>query len=203
MDRRIAPGTSGRVPLAVIVVDAAGLVSHWSTGARRLFGWAREEAVGRAAADLLPVGGVLAESDHGAAYPRQDALGPDLESSLAGGSPYPAAGRARLFDRAMDAAESGDGTVRGRQAANLDHRVAAGARRPRRRRRAQVQAPSRLAYGERDRVPGEQASEAHHRRGRREIRDHAGRRSQDHPAAVHANRGVHHAGHAFEPVFRE
>ena len=30
-------GMSGRVPLAVVVVDGDGLVSHWSTGARRLF----------------------------------------------------------------------------------------------------------------------------------------------------------------------
>lgn len=59
MDRRIPPGISGRVPLAVIVVDAAGLVSHWSTGARRLFGPPREEAVGRPAVDLLPLTGAL------------------------------------------------------------------------------------------------------------------------------------------------
>lgn len=39
-------GLSGRVPLAVVVVDAQGLVSHWSTGARRLFGRAKEEALG-------------------------------------------------------------------------------------------------------------------------------------------------------------
>ncbi|MFF0450847.1 SpoIIE family protein phosphatase [Streptomyces sp. NPDC004609] len=50
---------SGRIPLAVVVVDGAGLVSHWSTGARRLFGPTREEAVGRPAADLLPVAGAL------------------------------------------------------------------------------------------------------------------------------------------------
>ncbi|MEU3602571.1 SpoIIE family protein phosphatase [Streptomyces sp. NPDC006798] len=49
----------GRIPLAVVVVDGGGRVSHWSTGARRLFGPDREEAVGRPATDLLPVGGVL------------------------------------------------------------------------------------------------------------------------------------------------
>ncbi|MER7347434.1 SpoIIE family protein phosphatase [Streptomyces aurantiacus] len=63
-------GVSGRVPLAVVVVDAGGLVSHWSTGARRLFGHTKEEAVGR------PAG--------------------DPGSSLDGGISYPAAGRARL-----------------------------------------------------------------------------------------------------------
>lgn len=41
---------AGRVPLAVVVVDADGLVSHWSTGARKLFGVAREHAVGCPAA---------------------------------------------------------------------------------------------------------------------------------------------------------
>lgn len=50
---------SGRIPLAVIVVDSAGLVSHFSSGARRLFDLERAEAVGRPAAELLPVSGVI------------------------------------------------------------------------------------------------------------------------------------------------
>ncbi|MFJ8822935.1 SpoIIE family protein phosphatase [Streptomyces sp. NPDC102467] len=102
----------GRVPLAVVVVDQAGRVSHWSTGARRLFGPDKEDAVGRPAADLLPVSGVLPEdgtepgpADLGA-YRTDDVLGPDLighglighglEESLGGRTSYPAAGRARL-----------------------------------------------------------------------------------------------------------
>ncbi|MFE6756077.1 SpoIIE family protein phosphatase, partial [Streptomyces sp. NPDC057684] len=70
-----------------------------STGARRLFGPAREDAVGRPATDLLPVSGALPEGPdsrtHGdeSAY---DGLGPDLVSSLDGRASYPAAGRARL-----------------------------------------------------------------------------------------------------------
>ncbi|WP_037861119.1 ATP-binding SpoIIE family protein phosphatase [Streptomyces sp. NRRL S-340] len=102
---------AGRVPLAVVVVDRDGLVSHWSTGARRLFGTGRQEAVGRAAADLLPVsgalpddpedGGVLAHPGHAAhaapcAHDGHDGLGPGLETSLDGRLSYPAAGRARL-----------------------------------------------------------------------------------------------------------
>ncbi|QKW10149.1 SpoIIE family protein phosphatase [Streptomyces sp. NA04227] len=91
---------AGRIPLAVAVVDAAGLVSHWSTGARRLFGVDREQAVGSPAADLLPVSGALPEE------PRQDEepgeggapLGPELGSSLDSRLPYPRAGRARLHD---------------------------------------------------------------------------------------------------------
>nr|WP_234382439.1 SpoIIE family protein phosphatase [Streptomyces dysideae] len=90
---------AGRVPLAVVVVDRDGLVSHWSTGARRLFGAPKEEAIGRAAVDLLPVSGALPEEDdvtpYGA-YTAYDGLGPDLESSLDGRLSYPAAGRARL-----------------------------------------------------------------------------------------------------------
>ncbi|MFF1587990.1 SpoIIE family protein phosphatase [Streptomyces sp. NPDC058286] len=89
----------GRVPLAVVVVDASGLVSHWSTGARRLFGPAREDAVGRPATDLLPVSGALPEGLNSQAYGDEsayDGLGPDLESSLDGRASYPAAGRARL-----------------------------------------------------------------------------------------------------------
>ncbi|NUP35895.1 MAG: PAS domain-containing protein, partial [Streptomyces sp.] len=101
MDARIPPGFSGRIPLAVVVVDAAGRVSHWSTGARRLFGPSRFEAVGRPAADLLPVVGALESAaprdpapGSGAAYPPEGADGPGLDDPLDGGGPYPTAGRA-------------------------------------------------------------------------------------------------------------
>ncbi|MCH5670430.1 SpoIIE family protein phosphatase [Streptomyces gilvus] len=90
---------AGRIPLAVVVVDRSGLVSHWSTGARRLFGVPKEEAIGRPAVDLLPVSGVLPEEDEVLSYggySAYDGLGPGLESSLDGGLSYPAAGRARL-----------------------------------------------------------------------------------------------------------
>ncbi|QOV34390.1 SpoIIE family protein phosphatase [Streptomyces ferrugineus] len=90
---------SGRIPLAVVVVDRQGLVSHWSSGARRLFGASKEEALGRPAVDLLPVSGALPEDDdispYGA-YSAYDGLGHDLETSLDGRLYYPAAGRARL-----------------------------------------------------------------------------------------------------------
>ncbi|MER6673304.1 SpoIIE family protein phosphatase [Streptomyces sp. NPDC000983] len=89
----------GRVPLAVVVVDREGLVSHWSSGARRLFGAAKDEAIGRPAADLLPVSGALPDEPDTAPYgmyTAYDALGPDLESSLDGRLNFPAAGRARL-----------------------------------------------------------------------------------------------------------
>ncbi|MFD7463833.1 ATP-binding SpoIIE family protein phosphatase [Streptomyces tendae] len=97
-----ADPVTGRVPLAVVVVDRDGLVSHWSRGARRLFALPKEAAIGRPAADLLPVSGVLpgdgAENDDAAygSYPDHDGLGPGLESSLDGRLSYPAAGRARL-----------------------------------------------------------------------------------------------------------
>ncbi|MET7378652.1 SpoIIE family protein phosphatase [Streptomyces sp. NPDC005526] len=90
---------AGRVPLAVVVVDRDGLVSHWSRGARRLFGTAKEEAIGRPAADLLPVSGALPEETDEVthrSYTACDGLGPGLESSLDGRLSYPAAGRARL-----------------------------------------------------------------------------------------------------------
>ncbi|MFI2203218.1 SpoIIE family protein phosphatase [Streptomyces sp. NPDC020192] len=91
---------AGRIPLAVVVVDRTGLVSHWSSGARRLFGAGREDAVGRPAADLLPVSGALPEEAHDAAMPdaytRYDGPGPDLEASLDGHTGYATAGRARL-----------------------------------------------------------------------------------------------------------
>ncbi|MCX5371926.1 SpoIIE family protein phosphatase [Streptomyces sp. NBC_00103] len=96
---------AGRVPLAVVVVDREGLVSHWSTGARRLFGVVKEEAIGRPAIDLLPVSGALPEPDDDLPgggydgygdYAAYDGLGPGLDSSLDRGLGYPAAGRARL-----------------------------------------------------------------------------------------------------------
>ncbi len=95
------PAAAGRIPLAVVVVDRDGLVSHWSRGARRLFGASKEEALGRPAVDLLPVSGVLPDTDDEdptpyGAFAAYDGLGPDLESSLDGRLSYPAAGRARL-----------------------------------------------------------------------------------------------------------
>ncbi|WP_328751613.1 SpoIIE family protein phosphatase [Streptomyces sp. NBC_00285] len=93
------PAATGRVPLAVVVVDRDGLVSHWSRGARRLFGVDRDEAIGHTAVDLLPVSGALPDVEDTASYggyASYDGLGPDLESSLDGGLSYPAAGRARL-----------------------------------------------------------------------------------------------------------
>ncbi|MFC7815838.1 SpoIIE family protein phosphatase [Streptomyces sp. NPDC057367] len=104
--RGAGPGTvrtdpvAGRVPLAVVVVDRDGLVSHWSRGARRLFALPKEEAIGRPAPDLLPVSGVLPETgdagDTDGSWAAYDGLGPGLESSLDGRLSYPAAGRARL-----------------------------------------------------------------------------------------------------------
>ncbi|WP_409234217.1 SpoIIE family protein phosphatase [Streptomyces sp. PA5.6] len=85
---------SGRIPLAVVVVDGAGLVSHWSVGARRLFGYEKEDAVGRPVGDLLPVHGAIPEDRE--SYGAFDGLGPDLETSLDRRISYPAAGRARL-----------------------------------------------------------------------------------------------------------
>ncbi|MET9440556.1 SpoIIE family protein phosphatase [Streptomyces sp. NPDC006610] len=100
---------AGRVPLAVVVVDREGLVSHWSTGAKRLFGPARQDAIGRPAIDLLPVSGVLPEPDDESPYGGPDGhespyggfggLGPDLGATLDGRLSYPAAGRARLTGR--------------------------------------------------------------------------------------------------------
>ncbi|SHM57682.1 SpoIIE family protein phosphatase [Actinacidiphila paucisporea] len=117
MDRRNPAGLSGRIPLAVIVVDAAGLVSHWSTGARKLFGRSRQEAVGRPAVDLLPVVGALegtagpdaggAPAAAGAAYPSEEDYGRGLEASLAGAAAYPTAGRARLFEPPRDPSAGG------------------------------------------------------------------------------------------------
>ncbi|MGW2568058.1 SpoIIE family protein phosphatase [Streptomyces sp. NPDC001537] len=100
---------AGRIPLAVVVVDRDGLVSHWSRGAGRLFGVPKDDAIGRAALDLLPVSGALPEDEDISAYGAYgayDGLGPDLGSSLDGGLSYPAAGRARLTVPETDGADA-------------------------------------------------------------------------------------------------
>jgi hypothetical protein len=44
----------GRIPLAVAIVDGAGLISHWNADAHRFFGVPPEDAVGRSAYEVLP-----------------------------------------------------------------------------------------------------------------------------------------------------
>ncbi|WP_262705374.1 MULTISPECIES: SpoIIE family protein phosphatase [Streptomyces] len=93
-------GVHGRMPLAVVVIDAEGRVTHWSSGARRLFGPTRQQAVGRPAVDLMPVSGALRGAEV-----RTDATGsPELDDSGLGTVYYPTAGRARM-------AEPGHGQV--------------------------------------------------------------------------------------------
>ncbi|MFE9772050.1 SpoIIE family protein phosphatase [Streptomyces sp. NPDC005931] len=95
----IAGAGAGRIPLAVVVVGREGLVSHWSTGARRLFGLARDDAIGRPATDLLPVSGALTDDRETAPYGTYavgGGPGADPELSLDQGPSCPTAGRARL-----------------------------------------------------------------------------------------------------------
>lgn len=107
MDSGFPPGlpqqfaAAGRIPLAVVVVDADGQVSHWSTGARRLFGHSKEEAVGQQAGDLMPVSGAFADDEHGLVhglYDAADELGPELHGRAA----YPTAGRAKVSEPGRD-----------------------------------------------------------------------------------------------------
>ncbi|MFG2831224.1 PAS domain-containing protein [Streptomyces sp. NPDC048434] len=93
----------GRIPLAVVVVDADGRISHWSNGAHRLFGPAREEAVGAPAVDLMPVTGALGdkgwgERTHGPelSHGFEEHHSPDRQASSGGGASCPTAGRARM-----------------------------------------------------------------------------------------------------------
>lgn len=107
---------SGRVPIAVVVVGTGGLVTHWSSGARELFGHTREQAIGTPAADLMPVSGALRGTDlpHDADGPGEaDGAGEAdrirtratdrEEDGAVGGARYPIAGRARMT-RPADAA---------------------------------------------------------------------------------------------------
>ncbi|MFI0774623.1 SpoIIE family protein phosphatase [Streptomyces sp. NPDC021212] len=122
---------SGRIPLAVVVVGADGLVTHWSSGARKLFGRTREQAVGVPAVDLMPVSGALrgaelpAEADlpdlpdlpdvmdlpdlpdlrDGAAWTPTRAPAPGPDGAFGGARSYPTAGRARMTLPADDATQ--------------------------------------------------------------------------------------------------
>jgi hypothetical protein len=111
---------SGRIPLAVVVVDANGRVTHWSSGARKLFGRTREQAIGAPAVDLMPVSGALRHAhlpdeadeldelhdlgeldDLGEADRiRTRAPGPGPDDALSGPRSYPTAGRARMTSAA-------------------------------------------------------------------------------------------------------
>ncbi|MBB4895394.1 serine phosphatase RsbU (regulator of sigma subunit) [Streptomyces olivoverticillatus] len=103
MDSGTSESIPGRVPLAVVVVGSDGLVTHWSSGARKLFGPGREEAVGSPAADLMPVYGALGDAEgctaaDSAEYGPADGLGAELDTiPLAPG--YARAGRARSTGR--------------------------------------------------------------------------------------------------------
>ncbi|MFJ3641615.1 SpoIIE family protein phosphatase [Streptomyces sp. NPDC090108] len=107
--RGAGEAAAGRIPLAVVVVDRDGLVSHWSSGARRLFGASRQDAVGQSAVDLLPVSGPLTEDPDNDAgrdpYGGDGDFGPDLVASLGGHSAYPTAGRARVAPHTGPAGE--------------------------------------------------------------------------------------------------
>lgn len=46
---------SSALPVAVVVVDLAGLVTSWNAGAEALYGWSAEEALGRPAAEVITV----------------------------------------------------------------------------------------------------------------------------------------------------
>lgn len=116
---------AGRTALAVALADRRGLISHWSTGAHRLFGRGPEQVVHRPAADVLPVSGVLdvvGDADEaGAAYPPEPSAVPEAGADHAtsgrfcdttgGGSgqvawwayPLTGPGRARLLLLASDA----------------------------------------------------------------------------------------------------
>jgi diguanylate cyclase (GGDEF)-like protein/PAS domain S-box-containing protein len=53
-DLRFQAQLLNQVDAAVMATDRAGKLTHWNNGAESLFGWAREEALGRDGAALLP-----------------------------------------------------------------------------------------------------------------------------------------------------
>ncbi|MFB6817773.1 SpoIIE family protein phosphatase [Streptomyces sp. NPDC056347] len=81
---------TGRVPLAVVVVDQDGRISHWSSGAGRLFGVGRQRAIGTPAGELLPVYGALNRAEESVGF------GPEPDAEPGGLLCHPLSGRARL-----------------------------------------------------------------------------------------------------------
>ncbi|MEV4441852.1 SpoIIE family protein phosphatase [Streptomyces sp. NPDC049577] len=102
---------AGRIPLAVVVVASTGLVTHWSSGARRLFGPGRQDAVGRPAIDLLPVSGALDGPEGYARAGRARCAAPGRERTDVLWWAYPLAGPGpeRLLVLAADAGGRADG----------------------------------------------------------------------------------------------
>lgn len=84
--RSAAVGPAG---LAVVLADGDGFVSHWSAGARALFGHDEDVAVGQSAMELLPVAGALA-ADTPPGSDSSPVLAPPASSPA---SEYPARGR--------------------------------------------------------------------------------------------------------------
>ncbi|MEV4917332.1 PAS domain-containing protein [Streptomyces tirandamycinicus] len=91
--RSAAVGPTG---LAVVVADGDGCVSHWSAGARALFGHEEEAAVGQPAEELLPVAGARVAGASGFASRLGDGPGTAPASLCEAPVFRPAAGRARL-----------------------------------------------------------------------------------------------------------
>ncbi|MFD7666620.1 SpoIIE family protein phosphatase [Streptomyces sp. NPDC059788] len=92
-----AAAERGRLPLGVVIADGDGLVSHWSSGAGRLLGVARHEAVGSPLRARLPVLGsrppqLEAPFSPGVPVAPPGPVSPPEADDVA----YPRAGRARL-----------------------------------------------------------------------------------------------------------
>jgi PAS domain S-box-containing protein len=85
------------VDVSVIATDPEGLVTHWNRGAEHLYGWARVEAMGRSAAELIvPAGGEPAEES--AAKLRRDGHWEGAFTACRkDGSTFPASVRDRLI----------------------------------------------------------------------------------------------------------
>jgi PAS domain S-box-containing protein len=52
-------------PEGILIVDNDGNILSWSNGARKIFGYATEEIIGRPASDLLPAGHYRQSHEHG------------------------------------------------------------------------------------------------------------------------------------------
>jgi hypothetical protein len=98
----------GRIPLAVAIVDGAGVITHWNADAHRLFGVPRQDARGRSAFEVLPASSVGTAAVEVRVDITMDTLA-DADPDAAMSAAFDAAvaraeERERALDRALDPA---------------------------------------------------------------------------------------------------
>jgi hypothetical protein len=120
----VAEPAPGRIPLAVTVIDGAGVISHWNADSHRLFGVPPEEAVGRSAYEVLPASSVGTAAVEVRVDITMDALADaeaDTDAAMAAALDAAAArAEERAREAALDPADPASGPAVDDEIAHLD-----------------------------------------------------------------------------------